>query len=127
MEFNELISRAKSVVNPRRLSESVEVAGVGAAVLTEDGNVYLGVCIDTDCSLGFCAEHSAIASMITAGENRIEKIVAVDWDGSVMPPCGRCRELIAQVHPDNMKSQVMVSENKVVILEELLPYDWRSR
>ena len=33
MEFNELISRAKSVVDPRRLSESVEVAGVGAAVL----------------------------------------------------------------------------------------------
>ncbi|WP_272437999.1 hypothetical protein [Terrihalobacillus insolitus] len=33
--------------------------------------------IDTACSMGFCAEHAAAAAMITDGENRILKIIAV--------------------------------------------------
>lgn len=126
MTFDELYKHAKSVINPRRLSEEVEVGGVGAALLTEGGKVYTGVCIDTACSMGFCAEHAAAAAMITAGENRVVKMIAVDWDGTVLPPCGRCREFISQLHPDNFSTEVMVSLERVVTLRELLPYDWRS-
>ena len=46
--------------------------------------------------MGFCAEHAAIAAMITAGENRITKVIAVYEDGTIIPPCGRCREFICQ-------------------------------
>jgi cytidine deaminase len=99
---------------------------VGAALLTEGGKVYLGVCVDTSSSMGFCAEHAAAAAMLTAGENRVIKMVAVDWDGKVLPPCGHCREFISQLHPDNWKTEVLVSAEKVVSLQELLPYDWRS-
>ncbi|MCU9602113.1 hypothetical protein OEV75_13000 [Caldibacillus kokeshiiformis] len=49
------------------------------------------------CSIGFCAEHSAITAMVTAGERKIAKIVAVYEDGSILPPCGRCREFISQI------------------------------
>lgn len=125
MEFIELYEKAKAVLNPRQLTEHADCGGVGAALLTEDGNVYTGVCIDTGSSMGFCAEHAAAAVMITAGESKVVKMVAVLWDGKVIPPCGRCREFISQLHDDNMDTEVMVSEDEVVTINELLPYKWR--
>ncbi len=98
----------------------------GAAILTQSGNVYTGVCIDTACSMGFCAEHAAAAAMITAGESRVLKMVAVGSKGRVLPPCGRCREFIGQLNDDNFKAEIMVGEGKIVALKELLPYDWRD-
>lgn len=47
MGFDELYEQAKSVLHPRRLSQEAEAGGVGAAILTERGRVYTGVCIDT--------------------------------------------------------------------------------
>lgn len=125
MTFDELYEKAKAVINPRRLSEYAEAGGVGAAILTESGKVYTGVCIDTACSLGFCAEHAAAAAMITAGESRVSKMIAVGWDGRIMPPCGRCREFISQLHNENLHTEVMVGEGVIVTIRELLPYDWR--
>ena len=97
MEFTKLYQKAVEVLNPRQVSESLEAGGVAAALVTDKGNVYRGVCIDTACSLGFCAEHAAVAAMLTAGEDRVEKIVAVGSQGVIMPPCGRCRELLMQL------------------------------
>ena len=125
MTFDELYNQAKAVLNPRKLSEEAEAGGVGAALLSDSGAVYTGVCIDTACSMGFCAEHAAAATMITAGENRVLKMIAVGWDDGIMPPCGRCREFISQIHDDNLDTEVMVGEDVAVTLRELLPYDWR--
>lgn len=126
MDFNELYREAKAVINPRVLSEHADAGGVGAAILSEGGNVYTGVCIDTACSMGFCAEHAAAATMITAGESRVLKMIAVGRDGHIMPPCGRCREFISQLHSENLSTEVMVEEGVVVTMRELLPYDWRK-
>lgn len=125
MNFDELYLKAKAVLNPRRLSTEAESGGVSAALLTEGGHVYVGVCIDTACSMGFCAEHAAAAAMVTAGENRVTKMIAVAWDGKILPPCGRCREFISQLHDDNLQTEVMVAENTVLTLKELLPHGWR--
>jgi cytidine deaminase len=126
MTFDELYARAKAVLNPRRLSPEAEAGGVGAALLSDSGAVYVGVCIDTACSMGFCAEHAAAAAMITAGEHRVLKMVAVNWDGAILPPCGRCREFISQLHEDNLAAEVLVAEGVIVPLHMLLPYDWRT-
>ena len=126
MDFNDLYNKAKDVASLQKLSDVVEVGGVGAALLTDKGNVYLGVCIDTACSMGFCAEHSAAAAMITAGEHIIKKIIAVNYDGKILPPCGRCREFLSQLANENMNTEIMVKENVVVSLKDLLPYDWRD-
>ena len=72
MDFMELAAKAKSVLNSRKLSDEGWAGSVAAALLTKDGNVYLGVCIDVTSGMGFCAEHSAIAAMVTAGEHSIE-------------------------------------------------------
>jgi len=126
MDFCELYKEAKSVINPQKLSDFVEVGGVGAALLTDKGNVYVGVCIDTGCSIGYCAERAAAAAMITAGEYIVKKMVAVNWDGGILPPCGVCREFFSQLAQDNKNTEVMVREDVVVHLADLLPYDWRG-
>ena len=123
MTFDCLIECAKKVLAPRQIASNAWAGSVASALLSENGNVYTGVCIDTCSGMGFCAEHAAIAAMITAGESKIVKIVAVGKTG-IYPPCGRCREFICQIHDSNMDTEVMVAENKVVSLKELLPYKW---
>lgn len=125
MTFDELYDIAEKTLNPKKLSKNSYSGSVAAAILSESGRVYTGVCIDTPCSVGFCAEHSAIAAMITAGENRIVKLIAVYQDGTIIPPCGRCREFVCQIHDDNYKCEVMVRKETVVTIEDLLPYRWK--
>jgi cytidine deaminase len=111
-------------LNPRKISKKSYAGSVAAAILTESGRVYTGVCIDTPSSIRFCAEHAAIASMITAGESRIVKLIAVYKDETITPPCGRCREFICQIHDDNHKCEVMIKQDTVVTIGDLLPYHW---
>ena len=120
-----LIKIAIDVLNPRTLSKyGAEAAGVGCALITSKGNVFTGVCIDTACSMGYCAEHNAIGTMITAGETAITTIVAVDWDKSILPPCGRCREFIYQIDDNNKNTNVILTNDRVLKLSELLPHHW---
>jgi len=121
MEFNNLIQKATDTLGSRQLSQNGWAGSVAAALLAASGNVYTGVCIDVACGMGFCAEHAAIAAMVTAGENRILKIVAVG-SGGIMPPCGRCREFISQIHDDNKNTEVMVADDTIVTIGDLLPY-----
>jgi cytidine deaminase len=124
---DELIEKALSVLNPQQVGDRL-FGDVGCALLSEQGNLYYGVCIDTGSGTGFCAEHSAIAAMVTAGEYRIRKIAAVWKDGEtayVLSPCGRCREFIRQVDPGNLETEVVMGSGLSLNLRELLPYhDW---
>ncbi len=105
------------------LSESDLTAGaVSAALLTEDGNVYTGVCVDLACGIGFCAEHAAVAEMLKNRETVVRKMVAVNERG-ILPPCGRCRELLAQVDRRNFSCEVILpGEGRT--LGDLLPDHW---
>ena len=124
--FEELIEKAEAVLKPRRLSSTAEASSVAAAILTKEGHIYTGVCIDTACSIGFCAEHSAAAAMITAGESEIVKMVAINKRGNILPPCGRCREFISQLNDANIEAEVLINRQRAVKLIDLLPYDWRQ-
>src|SRR5215216_7846300 len=130
MTNEDLILNAASVLRPRATPDGRLSGDVGATLLTDNGNVYSGVCIDTGSGTGFCAEHSAIAAMVTAGEFRIAKIVAVWRDERngklyVLPPCGRCREFIRQIDPANLETLVVLGRRKSMKLMELLPYhEW---
>ena len=124
--WNDLYCSAKERLYPREVSPFIEAGGVAAALLTQNGSLYTGVCIDTACSLGMCAERNAVASMLTGGESRIVKLVCVMGDGSVGLPCGACREALMQLDKDSPKMEILVSLNplKITTLEELLPQWW---
>lgn len=128
----DLIQRASSVVNARRVGDHL-IGDVGCALISGEGNLYLGVCIDVGSSMGFCAEHAAIGAMVTAGEYKIKRIVAVwhDEQGAVyvLSPCGRCREFMRQIHEDNIReTEVILGTNQVAKLSELLPYaNWFNK
>ena len=65
MTFDELYTLASNKAVYRMLGKQTTAGYVGAAPLTDSGNVYTGVNIDAPCSVDFCAEHSAIAAMIS--------------------------------------------------------------
>jgi cytidine deaminase len=120
-----MIEKAMTVLRPRRLSHENSAGDVACALLTAGGNLYFGVCIDVSSGMGFCAEHSAIAAMITAGESRISRIVAVSGNKTVLAPCGRCREFMYQIDTMNLTgTDVVLGEDKAVKLQELLPYPY---
>lgn len=123
--WHELFDTAKEKLNPRVLSPFVDAGGVAAAILTDRGNVYTGVCIDTCSGLGMCAERNAIANMITNGESRIVKLVCVMSDGRVGSPCGACREMMMQLHPYSPEIEILTDLETLttVKLGDLVP-DW---
>jgi cytidine deaminase len=123
---NELIEKAKQVAKLHKVSKDVRIGDVGCALITDKGNIYFGVSIHASCGIGFCAEHSAIASMVTNGEYKIKKIVAVSSDGSILPPCGKCRELMYQINENNWNTEIIVEKNKTKKLKDLLPDPWQK-
>ena len=73
-----------------------------------------------------CAERSAIAAMVTAGESRIRRIVAVMPDGRAGMPCGACRELMMQLDPAAREVEVLLDyeSRRAARLGELVPGWW---
>ena len=121
-----LISKAKEVQNHRVISPFIEGGQVSAAILTKSGNIYTGVCIDTACTLGICAERNAIHTMITNGESKIDKIVCIDSEGNADYPCGACRELIMQLDVDSKNIQFLTNTKtyEYVTMGEIMPNWW---
>jgi cytidine deaminase len=119
-----LMAAAQAVCGPFRLREDFSAGSVGAAILTARGSIYTGLCIDLACGLGFCAEVAAIAEMLKARETHIVAVVAVSADGQVLPPCGRCRETIAQLDPRNLDCLVILPDERTAPLRALLPDHW---
>ena len=124
MDDAALIAEARRHVGVFDLAASGLTAGsVASALGTEAGHVYAGVCLDLACGVGFCAEHAAVAAMLLARETVVAKIVAVTA-GGVLPPCGRCRELLLQVDRRNAACAVLVAEGLAVPLGDLMPHPW---
>ena len=123
--FKELYKIAKSKINPRKISSLIEAGEVSAAILTESGNVYTGVCIDTACSLGMCAERNAIANMITNGESKITRLVCC-IEGKIGIPCGACREYLMQLDKDSGEIEILINPETMETkkLKDFIPMWW---
>ena len=128
MTYKEMAALARTLLNPKQYGEFFS-AGVVAAVLEGAiGKYYTGVNIDLACGLGFCAERSAAAAMITDGETAIRRVACVGQDGKPMPPCGSCREFIRQLSPENENTEFLLCEEplETIKLSELLPSPWQK-
>ena len=85
------------------------------------------MCVDTACTLGICAERNAIFQMLTNGEHRITRVLAVMPNGKTGAPCGACRELMVQLDPQRYRDiQIMLDYEgeKIITLGELTPEWW---
>jgi cytidine deaminase len=126
-----LIKKAASVVKAKNIKGNW-FADVGCALIAGNNKVYLGVCAAPG-SNTFCAEKAAIGAMLTDGEYRIKKLVAVwkDEKGNlfIIPPCGSCRQLIRDLDEKNLETEIILDKNKIVKLKELLPYSelWQKQ
>lgn len=127
MTNKELIKKAAMVVKARKTKSGL-FADVGCALISQKGKIYIGACADSG-SNALCAEQIAIGNMITNGEYKIKKIVAV-WKNKkgavvVIAPCGNCRQFMLEADKSNLKTEVVLDKNKTARLKELLPYhDW---
>jgi len=131
MTTEELILNASQLINPKTI-DNADMGGVACLLITDKNSVFKGVCIDTISGMGFCAEHTAISQMITQGEYKISKIVAVKKDNKgtifILAPCGRCREFMYQINKENIHTDVVLGKDKVLKLKELLPYEgWMQK
>ena len=122
-----LYNAAKAVLKPRNVSSIIEAGGVAAAIESASGKIYVGVCVDSACTLGICAERNAIFNMITNGEDAMKRVIAINSKGRAIPPCGACRELMSQLMPEDYKTiEVMLDDvnGLVVTLGDLTPEWW---
>lgn len=123
-KWQKVYDAAKAVCNPKKISNQMCSGGVGAAVVSGKGNVYTGVCIDTDCSLGMCAERNAISTMITNSEFEVKMVAAVDKKGRVLPPCGACREFMMQLENSSDIEILVDNKGTIIKLKDLMPYSY---
>ena len=91
------------------------------------GNIYTGININSKCARGNCAEQAAILEMLKHGESEIKKIVSYSVKGYIYSPCGKCRELIRMINSNNIKTKVMVAEDRYCTIGELLPEAFERR
>ena len=125
--IQELYQTALILAHHKKLRKRGHAGHVACALQTTNNNIYTGICIDLPGSIGLCAEQSAIAEMVKNGETSIERIIAVYADGSILPPCGRCREFIAQIDDRNIDTYIVLSNMEETTLKNLLPERWDER
>ena len=98
---------------------------VGAALLTQDGNVITGANVESaSYGLTCCAERVALFKALTEGKKNFVAIAVVARSDAGAAPCGACRQLLAEYAPN---AQVFVADSeslssiRTFSIRELLP------
>lgn len=122
MDYNILIQKA---IEARKNSYSpYSNFKVGAAVLGEDENIYLG-CNVENASYGAtnCAERTAIFNAIANGNRKIKAIALIGDTKTYTYPCGICRQVIVEFSDENTDIIIVKNENEYLVkkVEEILP------
>lgn len=97
---------------------------VGAAVRGASGRIYAGCNVENAAyPEGWCAETSAIAALVAAGETRIAEVAVAGPGDRLVTPCGGCRQRLREFAADEVAVHICGPEGprKTVSLGELLP------
>ncbi|MDR1825142.1 MAG: cytidine deaminase [Bifidobacteriaceae bacterium] len=95
---------------------------VGAAALADDGRLVTGANIENaSYGLTLCAECSLISQLAMTGGGHLTALVCVDGNGSVITPCGRCRQLLWEHGGPHLRVLTPTGEST---LAHLLPEAW---
>jgi homotetrameric cytidine deaminase len=97
---------------------------VGAALRTPTGAIYAGANVENaSYPQGQCAEASAIGALIAAGEQEIAAVAVVAEQMDVCPPCGGCRQKLAEFAQPG--TPVYLGGSMTTTMGELLPLAFR--
>lgn len=95
---------------------------VGAALEALDGSVYLGCNVENaSFGLTICAERSAVTAAVAAGAREFRRIVVVSDSDPPAPPCGACRQVLAEFGLDLIVTATGPSRTVEWRLADLLP------
>ena len=97
---------------------------VGAAIRAEDGRIYAGANIENiSFPQGWCAEPTAISHMIMGGAKKIVEMAVIAEKLPLCPPCGGCRQKIAEFAGQEVRVTLCTTEGKqkVMTVADLLP------
>lgn len=97
---------------------------VGAALRTPSGRVHAGCNVENAAyPEGTCAEAGAIAAMVAAGETRIAELVVIADCPEPVPPCGGCRQKIAEFAAPDVPVTMCTTDGRtrVMTVADLLP------
>jgi cytidine deaminase len=101
---------------------------VGAAILTRSGKVFTGCNVENrSFRLTICAEQSAVAAAVSAGEKEFLKIAVVTGLAKPAMPCGACRQTLGEFSSDLQVITANLSgAREVTTLAELLPHPFEG-
>ena len=125
MDYKEIIEKAVEAKNNSYSPYSK--FRVGAALITEDGEIFTGANIENaSYGLTICAERTAAFSAVLAGEKNFKAIVIASDSQDYISPCGACRQVMAELCGLDIDVVMLNSEKdyKVAKLKELLPYSF---
>jgi cytidine deaminase len=92
---------------------------VGAAALVDDGRIITGCNVENvSYGLGLCAECGVVCALHSTGGGRLIALACVDGRGSVLMPCGRCRQVLLEHGGPDLLIDHPVSPRR---LDDLLP------
>lgn len=95
---------------------------VGAALETGDGRVFVGSNVENaSYGLTICAERAALVSAVSAGARNFRRIVIASDSEPPAPPCGACRQVLAEFGLELEVESVGPLQTRRWTLRELLP------
>ena len=118
--FDDLVERARA----SRKNAYAPYSGftVGAALLTKDGEIYSGANVENaSYGLAICAERSAVASAVTAGQREFSAIAVAGPDSAATVPCGACRQVLSEFSPSLVVLYTTPDGVSSTTLDQLLP------
>ena len=123
MDLTELIRKAQEA----RVRAYVPYSGfhVGAALLCKDGTIFSGCNIENSAyGPTNCAERTAIFKAVSEGYREFETIVIISDSEQPTPPCGVCRQVMAEFCGPEFPVVMMGCDGsqRTASLGELLPY-----
>ncbi|MBR4878690.1 MAG: GNAT family N-acetyltransferase [Clostridia bacterium] len=112
------LKKAAIDVSGSRTLDNASAGATACAILTDKGNIYTGVSVNT-VSVNICAEQSAVAAMVTACESHIVKVISVNSRGTVCQPCAKCLELMLSLCNENCDAEIAIGEDTSAKLSQL--------
>lgn len=126
MKDDELIARARDVMEQAYAPYSG--FRVGAALLGEDGSVHTGCNVENaSYGLTVCAERAAVANAVARGVRRFRAVAIATSGSDAVPPCGACRQVLAEFSPRMTILSAGGGERRQWMLEQLLPEPFEPR